>query len=152
MLKDKQIDVNNHKDSYMLIQDFVKHHIDGATLLGGIVTECPECSTNNIKTDKQMTIKKIKEELNSADRPVAKSLHHGPGFKVLIMGFKKGMILIEHKAHLKSKLTVLEGAVIYKEATRVVDLGQYDEVEIPVEITHSVEAVEDSLCILTQGE
>jgi quercetin dioxygenase-like cupin family protein len=99
-----------------------------------------------------MTIKKIKDELNSASSPVAKSLHHGVGFKVLIMGFKKGMILTEHKAHLRSKLTVLEGAVIYKEESRAVELGQYDEVEIPLEITHSVEALEDSLCILTQGE
>jgi hypothetical protein len=29
---------------------------------------------------------------------------------------------------------------------------QYDEVEIPIGITHTVEAIEDSLCILTQGE
>jgi quercetin dioxygenase-like cupin family protein len=99
-----------------------------------------------------MTIKTIKEELNSATSPVAKSLHHGTGFKVLIMGFKKGMILTEHKAHLKSKLTVLEGVIIYKEEARVIELRQYDEVDIPVEITHSVEALEDSLCILSQGE
>ncbi|MEX2411835.1 MAG: hypothetical protein WD607_10805 [Candidatus Paceibacterota bacterium] len=99
-----------------------------------------------------MTIKEIKEELKASNHPIAKSLHHGTGFKVLIMGFHKGMILKEHKAHIPSKLTVLEGAVIYKEENRVLALGQYDEVEIPVEITHSVEAVEDSLCILSQGE
>lgn len=99
-----------------------------------------------------MTIKEIKEDLKSATNPVAKSLHHGLGFKVLLMGFKKGMILKEHKAHIQSKLTVLEGAVIYKEENRIVTLMQYDEVEIPVEITHSVEAIEDSLCILSQGE
>jgi quercetin dioxygenase-like cupin family protein len=61
------------------------------------------------------------------------------------------MILKEHKAHLKSKLTVLEGNVTYKEADRTIEVMQYDEVEIPVEITHSVTANEDSLCILTQG-
>lgn len=99
-----------------------------------------------------MTIKDIKEELKSSISPVAKSLHHGTGFKVLLMGFKKGMILREHKAHIQSKLTVLEGAVIYKEVDRIVKLMQYDEVDIPVEITHSVEASEDSLCILSQGE
>lgn len=99
-----------------------------------------------------MTIKKIKEELKSSDHPVAKSLHHGAGYKVLLMGFKKGMILKDHKAHIESKLTVLEGAVIYTEESRVVELMQYDEVEIPIEVTHSVEASEDSLCILTQGE
>lgn len=99
-----------------------------------------------------MTIKDIKEELKVSKDPVVKSLHHGKDFKVLIMGFQKGMILKEHKAHIPSKLTVLEGAVIYKEENRVVELMQYDEVEIPIEITHSVEASKDSLCILSKGE
>lgn len=99
-----------------------------------------------------MTIKNIKQELKTSDHPVAKSIHHGSGFKVLIMGFNKGMVLKAHKAHIPSKLTVLEGAVTYKENNRVVKLEQYDEVDIPVEVTHSVEAIEDSLCMLTQGE
>ena len=99
-----------------------------------------------------MTIKEIKEELKASRHPVAKSLHHGIGFKVLLIGFTRGMILKEHKAHVQSKLTVLEGAVIYKEEGRVVELMKYDEVGIPIEITHSVEAIQDSLCILTQGE
>lgn len=49
LLEDKQIDVNNHKDSYMIIQDFVKHNIDGITLKEGIVTDCPNCSTEKDK-------------------------------------------------------------------------------------------------------
>ena len=44
LLKDKQIDVNNHKDSYMIIQDFMKHNIDGITLKEGVVNDCPNCS------------------------------------------------------------------------------------------------------------
>lgn len=99
-----------------------------------------------------MTIKEIKKDLESSLHPVAKSLHHSTAFKVLIIGFNKGMILKDHKAHVRAKLTVLEGAVIYKEADRTVKLMQYDEVAIPIDITHSVEAVEDSLCVLTQGE
>ena len=43
LLKDQQIDVNNHKDSYMIIQDFIKHNIDGITLKEGVVTDCPNC-------------------------------------------------------------------------------------------------------------
>jgi len=44
LLKDKQIDVNNHKDRYMLIQDFMKHNIDGIKLKESVVTDCPNCS------------------------------------------------------------------------------------------------------------
>jgi quercetin dioxygenase-like cupin family protein len=67
------------------------------------------------------------------------------------MGFNKGSILKAHKAHIRSKLTVLEGAVIYREVNKEQELKQYDEFEIPIGITHSVEAIEDSLCVLTQG-
>lgn len=30
--------------------------------------------------------------------------------------------------------------------------SKFGEVDIPVEVTHGVEALEDSLCLLTQGE
>ena len=99
-----------------------------------------------------MTIKEIKEKLKTSKNPVAQALHQGSGFKTLVIDFNKGMVLKEHKAHIKSKLTVLEGFIVYKEENRTVELGQYDEVEIPIEIIHSVKALEDSLCILTQGE
>lgn len=44
LYKDKQIDVNNHKDSYMLIQDFVKKHVDGYQIKDAVVHVCPNCS------------------------------------------------------------------------------------------------------------
>lgn len=97
------------------------------------------------------TIKNIISDLKTASHPIAKALHKGKHFKVLMLGFNKGMVLKDHKAHTTSKLTVLYGNVIYKEGDKETQLWQYDEVEIPVDITHSVGAIEDSLCILTQG-
>jgi hypothetical protein len=44
LFKDKQIDVNNHKDSYMLVQEFVKKNIDGMRLKSDIVESCPYCN------------------------------------------------------------------------------------------------------------
>lgn len=99
-----------------------------------------------------MTIAEIKKKVQSSTHPIAKSLHQGTGFKVLMIAFEQGMVLREHKAHIKSKLTVLEGKVVYQEADRTLELAQYEEVDILVEVTHSVKALEDSLCILTQGE
>jgi quercetin dioxygenase-like cupin family protein len=98
-----------------------------------------------------MTIKEIIQQLETADHPVAKALHKGDHFKVLVIGFKSGMKLKEHEAHLPSKLTVISGQVIYRESTREVKLNIFDEVEIAVNIIHSVEATEDSICLLTQG-
>lgn len=44
LYEDKQVDVNNKKDSYMLIQDFVKEHVDGYHIKDGVVHVCPDCS------------------------------------------------------------------------------------------------------------
>ncbi len=97
-----------------------------------------------------MTIKEIKEEIELASHPIAKSLHTNNNFKVLVIGFKKGMTLKKHKANAKTKLTVLEGEVVYSEEDNDVILKQYMEHEIPVEIFHSVKANDASLCLLTQ--
>lgn len=47
LFKDKQIDVNNHKDSYMLVQEFVKKHIDGIRLKNDQIENCPYCSSES---------------------------------------------------------------------------------------------------------
>lgn len=44
LYRDKQVDVNNHKDSYMLVQGFVKEHIDGYQVKDGVVHVCPDCT------------------------------------------------------------------------------------------------------------
>ena len=45
LIKDKQIDINNHQDSYMIIQEFMNHNSNGIVLQKGIVSDCPECSS-----------------------------------------------------------------------------------------------------------
>lgn len=98
-----------------------------------------------------MTIKTVLEQLESSAKPVAKVLHSGDQFKVIVLGFKKGMVLGDHKAARPSKLTVLNGSVIYLEGDRKVVMNIYEETDIPPGIVHSVQAMEDSLCLLTQG-
>jgi quercetin dioxygenase-like cupin family protein len=98
-----------------------------------------------------MTIDEIKEQLKSADHPVAKSFHTGDKFKVLLFGFNKGMKLEDHTAKHPTKLLVLEGDVIYHQDKKDVRLRQYQEVDIPANVTHSVGALKDSLILLTQG-
>ena len=97
------------------------------------------------------TIKEINEQLRTAKHPVAKALHKGDNFKVLAIGFKKGMKLKDHQANLPSKLTVISGKVVYRLKEKEIELKMFDETEIPVNIIHSVEALEDSLCLLIQG-
>ena len=98
-----------------------------------------------------MTIKEIKEQLESADHPVAKSFHVGDKFKVLIFGFKKGMKLEDHEAKHPTKLLVLEGDIMYHAEKKDIRLKEYDEIDIPANVEHSVGALEESIVLLTQG-
>ena len=63
LYKDKQIDVNNHKASYMLVQKFVKDNIDGYHIKDGVIHVCPDCS--ELKEGKDR-IKKF--SLDASDR------------------------------------------------------------------------------------
>jgi hypothetical protein len=44
LFRDKQVDVNNHQESYTLIQQFVKQHLDNITLREGDIYHCPACA------------------------------------------------------------------------------------------------------------
>ena len=98
-----------------------------------------------------MLIKDILLQLESATHPVAKIVHKNDHVKILVLGFKKGMILKEHMTLLPAKLFVIKGEIIYKQGEAATTLSIYDEMEIPVNVQHSVEAIADSLCLLTQG-
>ena len=98
-----------------------------------------------------MIIKEILAELEIKDHPVAKALYKKDGVKIIMLGFKKGMILKEHKANLPTKLVVLQGKVTYKSDSSEIGLSMYDEFEIPVNEMHAVLATEDSMCMLLQG-
>ncbi len=73
------------------------------------------------------TLKDVLRELETATNPDANVIHKGGHFEVLALGFNKGMLLKEYK------------------------LFQYYEIDIPVSVSHSIEAMNDSLCLLIQG-
>lgn len=99
-----------------------------------------------------MTIQSILEQLENSDKPVAKSFHTEDNFKVLIFGFKKGMKLEDHKAYHPTKLLVISGDIMYHQNQKETRLKQYEEIDIPAEVTHSIGAIDDSLVLLTQAD
>nr|WP_067054047.1 hypothetical protein [Mucilaginibacter sp. L294] len=98
-----------------------------------------------------MIIKNILNELITSARPVARVIKSNSHFKSLVIGLKTDTIWTDHKAPLPTTLLVIEGSVIYKETNRQVILHKHDNFDIPVDITHSLYAVDDSICILIQG-
>jgi quercetin dioxygenase-like cupin family protein len=98
-----------------------------------------------------MIIQEILSQLETSSHPVAKVLQKGENFKVLAIGFKKDMMLKDHKTAHQSKLVVLNGSVKYVQNEMMVIANQYDEVLIPINEIHQVTALTDSLCLLIQS-
>jgi len=98
-----------------------------------------------------MIIQEVLTQLQSADHPVAKALHKMEHGKVLVLAFKAGMQLKDHRTPFSSLLLVLEGAVEYQEGTVVTKMYKFDEMPIVPEVVHAVHCLEDAICLLIQG-
>jgi hypothetical protein len=98
-----------------------------------------------------MIIKQLLARLTEAKSPVVQVLQHQSAGKVLALGFKKGMILKEHQTVIPARLVVISGSVVYKQEDKSVTLSKFSDMEIPVKVMHSVEALEQSLCLLILG-
>ncbi|BDD00855.1 hypothetical protein [Persicobacter psychrovividus] len=97
-------------------------------------------------------IKTVKADLKHSNRPVARCLHKGKGFKVLVVGMYKGMSMHDHKTNVSTTLTVLEGSLYYNNGHSSTLLQQYEDFAIPTAEMHSIESVDDCLFLLTQGK
>jgi quercetin dioxygenase-like cupin family protein len=98
-----------------------------------------------------MTIQEVKQEIPAATKPIVKVLRKTDSTKIIVLGFNKGVILKEHETNVPAKLVVIDGQVQYREGDKLVTLNQYDELEIPVNILHSVEGIQQSICLLIHG-
>lgn len=98
-----------------------------------------------------MIIQDVVQALANAASPVVKVLIKGDAVKVIVLGFKKGMVLKEHKTGVNTRLVVIDGRINYFSANGTVTMNRFDDLDIPVNIPHSVEALEDSICFLIQG-
>ena len=50
LVKDNQIDINNHQEKDMILRAFVKEHIAGIHLQEGEIHSCPSCADENEST------------------------------------------------------------------------------------------------------
>ncbi|WP_374950113.1 hypothetical protein [Mucilaginibacter sp.] len=98
-----------------------------------------------------MIIKNIVAQLEAAIRPVSKIVKTGDSFKSLAIGLKKGMVWRDHKAAMPTRLLVIKGHVAYRQDDQLTELDLFSDMDIPVDIIHSLEAREDSICVLIQG-
>jgi len=99
----------------------------------------------------QMTIHQTLTSLENATNPVAKVIHQSEHSKVIVLGFKEGMTLADHKTNVKTTLVVIKGTVCYLQDGEKTILHQFDQLAIPVNLIHAVQAIEDSVCFLIRS-
>ncbi len=95
-----------------------------------------------------MMINELLDKLKKSETPVSKIIENNECGKIILLAFKKDMILKEHKTNTPAKLLIIKGEVIYTENKHNKTLKIYDSIEIPVDVLHSVKAIKDSICIL----
>jgi quercetin dioxygenase-like cupin family protein len=98
-----------------------------------------------------MVIRAALEELQNSNRPVAKIIHSDANCNTLVLVFKKGMTLKEHKTSVPTTLLVMNGEIEYSTGNEAITLNKYGQLGIPVGLLHAVEAKQDSVCLLIQG-
>jgi quercetin dioxygenase-like cupin family protein len=98
-----------------------------------------------------MIVKEVKSAIKDATAPIVKVLQKSEHVKVIVLGFKKGLGLKEHKTNVATKLVVIEGSINYTEGGASVIIDSFEDMDIPVNAPHAVEALEDSICFLIQG-
>jgi quercetin dioxygenase-like cupin family protein len=93
----------------------------------------------------------IKEKLKFNDeKPAVLSIINSEKLNLKAVGLKKGQIMPNHTADLKSLLIVLEGKIEFAIGGEKFELKELDVYEIPVNVEHEIRGIEQSIFSLTQ--
>lgn len=98
-----------------------------------------------------MIVQEVKLAIATADKPVTKLLQKSEHGRVIVLGLKKGVSLKEHQTSIPTKLVVIEGSIRYVQGNASVEINCYEDIDIPVNKPHAVDALENSICFLIQG-
>jgi|GEM_PF-420487 quercetin dioxygenase-like cupin family protein len=96
-------------------------------------------------------IKQVLFKIKTATKPVIETLHRNEDLQVTMLGLNSGVSLSDHRTKVPAKLTVLSGSVIYNDVDGMTSLLRGDELAIPMNVKHSVQATRRSICLLTRG-
>jgi len=95
-----------------------------------------------------MTLHDIEQKSLQAETPVLGTIFKADGSKVIAIGMKRGVVLQKHTAPSKAKILVIKGEIDFNTENQSKRLALYESYDIPLELTHSVEAYEDALFLL----
>lgn len=85
-------------------------------------------------------------ELN--DKPIVKILFRNKDTRVVVVGLKKGIKMIDHQLPAQARLIMMKGSIHIDSKIEEVDLNEFDEYIIPPKVIHQVYAEEDAMIFI----
>lgn len=98
-----------------------------------------------------MIIQEIINLMPSSDKVITRILRKYDQNRIIAIGLNKGLILPDHISSVPALLIPIQGKVYFRSEVLSIEVQTFDELEIPINVIHSLEAVEDSVCILIKG-
>ncbi len=86
----------------------------------------------------------IEDIVLSSNGPVVTKLETPDSVQYLAIGLKKDVVLKDHKTPIPAILTVLSGKIKFITSETTNELNAGDVFDIPVDVMHRVEALEDA--------
>lgn len=98
-----------------------------------------------------MIIQEIINLMPSSDKVITRILRKYDQNRIIAIGLKKGLFLPDHITDVPALLIPIQGKVYFRSEVLSMEVQALEEVEIPLNVVHSLEALEDSICILIKG-
>jgi quercetin dioxygenase-like cupin family protein len=98
-----------------------------------------------------MIIQEIINLMPSSDKVITRILRKYDQNRIIAIGLKKGLFLPDHITDVPALLIPIQGKVYFRSEVLSKEVQALEEVEIPLNVVHSLEALEDSICILIKG-
>ena len=95
-----------------------------------------------------MTLEEIERAAMAADKPIVANMYQANGSLLIAIGMKGGVVLKEHRAPSKAKIMVIKGEIDFNTETQSLRLAAPDSLDIPLDVSHSVAAYNDTLFLL----
>ncbi len=98
-----------------------------------------------------MIIQEIIKMLPSSQTVITRIIRKYDHNRIIAIGLKKGLFLPDHISSVPALLIPIQGKVYFRSEVLSIEVQALEELEIPVNVMHSLEAIEDSVCILIKG-
>ncbi|HEY4540660.1 MAG TPA: hypothetical protein VIG94_11720 [Faecalibacter sp.] len=93
-------------------------------------------------------LKSIIDNLSTCEKPLMRVIFRNNTTRIVAIGLKKGMKLVDHRLPVITKMILIKGQVIIDSKIEIVTLTEYQQYEIPAKVIHQVKVEEDALALL----